>query len=157
GQVLNGLIVEETPAHILLRDGNGKDTRIAKNDIDSRKKGDKSLMPEDIIAYLTETDLLDLTEDMLTLKTASLSVTGWHIAGPFDNGQGDDGLDRSWAPEKAVDLKATYAGKTGKVGWRAVRPDGAGYVDLRQHYGGAADQTVSYLYQEIESPAEQEA
>src|SRR5262249_33188822 len=49
GLSLNGLIVEETPAAVTLRDGNGKDTRIDKKDIESRTKSPKSLMPEDLV------------------------------------------------------------------------------------------------------------
>ena len=38
GVTVTGLLVEETPDHILLRDANGKDTRIDKKDIDARSK-----------------------------------------------------------------------------------------------------------------------
>jgi putative heme-binding domain-containing protein len=60
GLSLTGLIVEETATTITLRDGNGKDTKIDKKDIDSRQKSPKSLMPEDLLAYMTEDDLVDI-------------------------------------------------------------------------------------------------
>ena len=157
GQALNGLIVAETPATILLRDGNGKDTKIDKKDIEGRKKSPTSLMPEDIIAFMTEDDLVDVTEYLLGLKTPALAVPSWSIVGPFDNGDGDAGLDKDFGPEKEVDLKRQYAGKTGKVGWRTVKPDGQGYVDLQAFFAGQSNNIVSYLYREIESPADQEA
>lgn len=158
GLSLTGLIVEETPEHVLIRDGNGKDTKVLKKDIESRKKGEKSIMPEDLVVYLTEDDLLDLTEYMLTLKTASLTPPVWHIVGPFDNGEGDTGLDKVFPPEKEMGLsKAQFEGKSGKIGWRQVRPDSSGYVDLQKHYGPSGTQIVSYLYHEITSPADQEA
>jgi putative membrane-bound dehydrogenase-like protein len=157
GLFLSGLIVEETPTSILLRDGNGKDTRIDKKDIAERTKNPKSLMPEDIVAYLSEDELVDLVEYLLTLRTASLGVDYWHIVGPFDNGEGDKGLDEVFPPEKAVDLKVTYRGKFGQEGWKVVRPDATGYVDLKAWYGERSPNIVSYCYREIESPAEQEA
>jgi putative membrane-bound dehydrogenase-like protein len=68
GLQLTGLLVEENPTSVTLRDGNGKDTKIEKSDIDSREKSPKSLMPEDLLAYMTEDDLVDLVEYLLTLK-----------------------------------------------------------------------------------------
>ena len=50
-------------------------------------------MPDDIVVYMTEDDLIDLVEYLLTLKTPSLTPDSWHIAGPFDNGPDDAGLD----------------------------------------------------------------
>jgi putative membrane-bound dehydrogenase-like protein len=68
GLSLTGLIVEETPTTITLRDGNGKDTKIDKNDIDSREKSPKSLMPEDLLAYMTEDDVVDIVAYLFELK-----------------------------------------------------------------------------------------
>jgi hypothetical protein len=42
--------------------------------------------------------------------------------------------------------------------WKTVKHNGAGLVDLAAHYGkGTSTNTASYLYQQIESPADQEA
>jgi putative membrane-bound dehydrogenase-like protein len=68
GLQLTGLIVEETPDHITLRDANAKDTKIAKKDIASREKSSVSLMPADLLAYMTEDDLVDMVAYLLTLK-----------------------------------------------------------------------------------------
>jgi putative membrane-bound dehydrogenase-like protein len=68
GLSLSGLIVEETPEFVTLRDANGKDTRIAVKDIDTRKKSQVSLMPVDLVAYMSEDDLVDLVEYLFTLK-----------------------------------------------------------------------------------------
>jgi hypothetical protein len=113
-------------------------------------------MPEDLVAHMTPDELIDIVEYLLTLRTASLTVPQWHIAGPFDNGEGMEGLDKVYPPEKAIDLKATYKGKHGKVAWRTVRPDSKGYVDLAAFHGDAGNNSVSYLVAEVESPAEQD-
>jgi putative heme-binding domain-containing protein len=157
GLSLTGLIIEETADAVTLRDGNGKDTRIPRKEIDSRNKSAKSLMPEDLVVFLTEDDLVDLVACLFELKTPALAVDTWHIAGPFDNGADDAGLDAVYPPEKGVDLKASYRGKAGMVQWRTVRPDAQGYVDLAAFFAGASNNIVSYLYQEIDSPQDQEA
>jgi putative membrane-bound dehydrogenase-like protein len=68
GLNLSGLIVEDTPEFVTIRDANGKDTRIAVKDIDTRKKSQVSLMPVDLVAYMSEDDLVDLVEYLFTLK-----------------------------------------------------------------------------------------
>jgi putative membrane-bound dehydrogenase-like protein len=157
GLVLVGLLVEETPDYVTLRDGNGKDQRIARKDIQEKIKSPKSLMPDDLLAFMTEDDLVDLVAYLATLQTPALNVPSWHIVGPFPNGTGDAGMNRAFGPEKGVDLKASYQGKSGKVSWKTVSPDATGYVDLRAFYAAQPDQIVSYLYREIDSPAEQDA
>jgi putative membrane-bound dehydrogenase-like protein len=156
GLSLSGLLVEETADFVTLRDGNGKDTRIGKKEIESRTRSAKSLMPEDLVVYLTEDDLIDLVAHLQELKTASLTPDVWHIIGPFDNGVSDAGLETVYPPEKAIDLKERYKGKLGEVRWRTVRPDLKGYVDLAAFFAGHSEEIVSYSYQEIESPQDQE-
>jgi putative membrane-bound dehydrogenase-like protein len=160
GQKIIGLIVEETPQGVTIRDANGKDTKIAKADIESRTKSSVSIMPEDIVKGFTEDELIDVVEYLFTLKTASLTPEWWHIVGPFDNDAADKGLDTAYEPEKAktIDLGAAYKGKSGDVKWRTVRHNGGGFFDLSAHYGkGTSVNTASYLYREIESPVDQGA
>jgi putative membrane-bound dehydrogenase-like protein len=68
GLQITGLLVEETPDHITIRDANAKDTKIAKKDIASREKSSVSIMPADLLAYMTEDDLVDMVEYLFTLK-----------------------------------------------------------------------------------------
>ncbi len=69
GVVVTGLLVEDTADHVTLRDANAKDTTIDKKDIESRSKSQTSLMPSDLLAYMTEDDLVDMVEYLLSLKT----------------------------------------------------------------------------------------
>src|SRR5262249_36643765 len=62
GLTLSGLLVEETADHVTLRDANGKDTRVARNDIDSKTKSPTSLMPTNVVVHLTPADLVDVAE-----------------------------------------------------------------------------------------------
>jgi putative heme-binding domain-containing protein len=157
GLVLTGLLIEETPEQLTLRDANAKDTTISKKEIDSRAKSPNSLMPSDLLAYMTEDDVVDVVEYLFNQKTPALTLDYWHIVGPFDNGEGDAGLDKVYPPEQTIDLKATYSGKSGSVTWRRVKPDAHGYVDLQAFLASKSDNVVSYLYREVESPADQES
>jgi hypothetical protein len=114
-------------------------------------------MPTDIVAAMSEKELTDLVEYLLTLKTAALTPDTWLIAGPFANGPGDAGLDKVLPPENGVDPKATYDGKHGKVTWRKATLNSQGYVDLQAFHGKESADTVSYLSAAVESPADQEA
>ena len=62
GITISGLIVQETPTSITLRNANGKDVKIDKKDIDTKTKTAVSLMPENIVAYMNEDELLDVVE-----------------------------------------------------------------------------------------------
>lgn len=157
GLTLTGLIVEETPEAVTLRDANGKDTKLAVKEIEERKKSPNSLMPEDLVVALTEDELVDLVEYLLTLKTPAYTPDAWHVLGPFDNGPDRSGFNRELPPEKGIDLKASYPGKSGPVRWRVVRPNSQNYLDLQALHGSQSGQSLSYLSCEIESPSEQQA
>lgn len=157
GQALTGLIVEETPEYIVLRDANAKDTKLTKAEIESRAKSPQSIMPENLLALMTEDDLVDMVEYLFSLKTPALALDQWQLLGPFVNSLDVGGLDQAYPPEKTIDLKATYPGKTGQIGWKPVKPNAQGFVDLAALYGKEANNTVSYVYREVESPIDQEA
>jgi putative membrane-bound dehydrogenase-like protein len=156
---VSGLLVAETETSIILRDANGKDHTFATKDLDGPKqKSLVSLMPDNLVVALTEDELIDMVEYMLTLKTASLTPESWHILGPFANDAGDSALDQDLGIEsaKAIDLTAMAKGKDGPIRWGTVKVNGTGYVDLMAHYGDKSGHSASYLYRVIESPADQD-
>ncbi len=69
GLVINGVIGEETPDYILLRDVNAKEHKIAKKDVQSRTRSPKSIMPDNLLLYLSEQELLDVVEYLYSLKS----------------------------------------------------------------------------------------
>jgi putative membrane-bound dehydrogenase-like protein len=71
GVQVSGLLIEDTADHVTLRDANAKDFKIDKKDIESRTKSPNSLMPSDLLAYMTEDDVVDIVEYLLGLKTPS--------------------------------------------------------------------------------------
>ena len=86
GVTITGLLVEETPDHIVLRDANGKDTRIDTKDIESRTKNPNSLMPERH-RRLHERGGIDGRGRVPADAEDAVADAGLvAIAGPFDNG-----------------------------------------------------------------------
>jgi putative heme-binding domain-containing protein len=158
GQAISGLLVEDVPTHIVLRDANAKDYKIDRNQIDTKAKSPVSLMPDNLVGAVTEQDLLDVVEYLHSLKTPVFSPNAWHNVGPFANdGTASQAMKTVFPPEKKVNLQATYDGKTGKITWRKIQTGSTGYVDLRAFHAPHSDGIVSYLYCEVESPTAQDA
>jgi len=159
GKTVTGLLVAETETSLTLRDANGKDYTFALKDLDGPKqKSLVSIMPDNLAAALTEDELADLVEYLLTLKTPSLTPDAWQILGPFPNDGNDSALDTDFGVEKlpAIDANASYKGKDGPVKWDTVRTSGTGYLDLAAHHGPKSPMSASYLSRTIESPVDQE-
>jgi hypothetical protein len=156
---VTGLLVGDTPQAVTLRDANGKDTTIPRADVEGQvRKLTTSIMPEDIVAALSEDELIDLVAYLQTLQTAALTPDSFRVVGPFDSPGGNEGLDREYGPERGpVNAETRFKTKAGLAGWRPLRPDAKGYVDLAAFHGDAANNSVSYAYVEIESPADQDA
>ncbi|MBY0513989.1 MAG: c-type cytochrome [Gemmataceae bacterium] len=153
---VSGLLVGDTPQAITLRDANGKDTVVPRAEVVGEvRKLKVSIMPQDVVAALSEDELIDLVAYLETLKTAALTPDAFRIAGPFPSPGGNAGLKVEFGPEKgAFDPAAKFAGD---VTWRTVRPDGKGYFDLAAFHGTRGANSVSYLYVEVESPVAQDA
>jgi putative heme-binding domain-containing protein len=159
---VTGLLVGDTPDALTIRDANGKDFVIPKKEIEGEvRKLKVSIMPEDVIAALTEDELVDLVAYLETLKLAALTPDRFRIAGPFPAKDMDAALDTQFGPEKgAFDPKAEFAiNEQGRViikrTWKTIRPDGKGYFDLAALHGPDANNSASYMYAEVDSPSDQ--
>ena len=84
-------------------------------------------------------------------------VSRWHFVTPFDHGKGK-GFDVAYAPEKGVDLTATYKGKADKnAAWVEHRTtDPQGVVDLAKVLGPLKG-TIAYVYATVEVPETRKA
>ena len=126
-------------------------------DVEKKTKSLVSLMPEGLVATLTEDELVDMVAYLATLQTASLTPDSFLIAGPFP-ATSDKELDHDFGPEKgAFDIAAKFEAAGREIAWRTVRSSGTGYFDLAAFHGAAAPQSVSYLARTIESPEDQDA
>jgi uncharacterized repeat protein (TIGR03806 family) len=68
GRVLNGLAVERTKDAVVLKDAQGKTTKVASADIDRLVPQPRSLMPELLLRDLTAQQVADLLEFLATLR-----------------------------------------------------------------------------------------
>jgi len=68
---LDGIVVSDTPTEITLRRAGGINTPIKKSDIKDRRQMKLSIMPEGLIATMTQQDLVDVVEYLSTLKKAT--------------------------------------------------------------------------------------
>jgi hypothetical protein len=150
GVTLSGLLVEETSDAVVLRDANGKDTKVGTADIEQQRRSEKSLMPSDLATFITEDELVDVVAYLTTLKSPALAIDRWQVIGPFPNGPNDAGLEKLHGPEIAYDHQASYPGKAGDVKWRPVAVDANGYLDLAALHGPQAADSVSIVYAAFE-------
>jgi len=59
-QVITGLKIKEDAKEVVIRDANGRDTRVAKTEIDSMQASKVSLMPDNAVAQITYEQFIDL-------------------------------------------------------------------------------------------------
>ena len=59
GDVYTGIIVDKAGDQLVIRDANGKETSIPKDDIEEQQKG-RSLMPKGLAKFMTRQELMDL-------------------------------------------------------------------------------------------------
>jgi hypothetical protein len=78
-------------------------------------------------------------------------ILDWKLIGPFANVE-KIGVETAYPPEKALDFRAEYEGKEGKVRWKDyVSKDENGIVDLNVGVGLHTD-VVGYAATEFTSP-----
>ncbi len=152
GQSITGLLVGETETTLTIRDANGKDHEFPAKGTD-RKKSLTSIMPEGLVATLTEDELVDVVEYLTKLQTPSLTPDSWMVVGPFASPGGNAGLDKTFGPEKGFDAGARFDGK----GWMRVRPAANGYIDLAALHGAKGNNSVSFAFVSVDSPEAVEA
>lgn len=69
GRTLTGILAEEQPDYILLRDAAIKEYKIPVKMIENKAKAPQSIMPDNLLLYLSEDELLDLVEYLYSLKS----------------------------------------------------------------------------------------
>jgi putative heme-binding domain-containing protein len=67
GQVI-GILAEDTPQRVVVRNESGDEIRLKPSDIKARRRSQLSMMPEDLVNQMTERQLVDLLAYLTTLK-----------------------------------------------------------------------------------------
>lgn len=70
GQVISGVLVSQTDDEVVLRTAEAIDRKISRDEIETLKKSDKSIMPENLHHGLDQQGLIDIVEYMTTLRKA---------------------------------------------------------------------------------------
>lgn len=68
GQVINGLLVSETPDSVTIRTADAIDRKISQDDVEDMKKSEKSIMPDNLHLTIDQQGLVDIVEYMVSLK-----------------------------------------------------------------------------------------
>jgi putative heme-binding domain-containing protein len=121
GVVHVGLKVADTPQSITIRDANGKDTTIARKDLDDLKPSPVSLMPDNVVSQLGYDQFIDLLAFLKSQKEQESlrgTVTEVLALGGFE-----PDLRAPTPVESAKDL-STFK-------WQPVTPDVAGVMNLK--------------------------
>src|SRR5262245_27639201 len=103
-------------------------------------------------AYVRKADRVSTI--LASLKESGLPTLAgtWHYIGPFDNTD-NKGSDTAYPPEKEIDLQKTYPGKDGQaVAWKEFPKFEIGHVNNLARFK-TSDDSVVYLYHEIEVDA----
>ncbi|MEW6040665.1 MAG: glycoside hydrolase family 31 protein, partial [Elusimicrobiota bacterium] len=94
-------------------------------------------------------------EKLQNINLKIIKSFSWMVIGPFEN-KDRNGFDNKYPPEKEVDYRKKYPGKSGEVSWKKLS-DGSispeGYVDIKKNVS-PADQSVAYALTNIYSPDE---
>jgi quinoprotein glucose dehydrogenase len=129
GQVITGLKITDTAKEIVIRDAEGRDTRIDKDDVDSIAPSKVSLMPDNVVAQLSYDQFIDILAFLKNRKEQEALrglVVDVGVTGPFPT-------DMSGAkPEVRGDVTAKGATK-----WLPTTADPSGVFDLKAAFGAS--------------------
>ena len=75
--LVTGLLAEDSPERTIVRTETGDEIRLEPGEIVERRQSKLSIMPEDLVNTMTEQDLIDLLEFLVTLREESAMVTGF--------------------------------------------------------------------------------
>lgn len=141
GQVLIGLKISETPKEVVIRDANGRDLRLAKDDIENISPSKLSLMPDNVVSQLKYEQFVDLLAFLKSRKEQE-SLRGLVVEFGLQPGYTAD--LKSAKPEVAADFTAKTAAK-----WQPLFADPNGTIDLKTAFpdssaGGVYVRTFVY-------------
>lgn len=148
GQVLTGLIADETGRRLVLKTAEGERIAIDPSEIEEQAAQSVSIMPDNLAASMSEQDLVDVVAFLETLREPVLEMQDWYVLGPLPAGAVD--------PAGPIDLGAhvrTPEGATYRWERRATTREGL--LELRPGPRSSVDGEF-YCLALFESPTEQE-
>lgn len=148
------------PGSEMRRDAVARALKDAKATLDNGDKAAAATAYQKVLDFARDRDQVDAIAKQLKelgvnidLQTRYGFINKWMLVGPFDN-TNQIGFDKSYPPEKGVDLKAAYEGKKGEVKWiEHTTADPYGMVDMNKAIGKNMG-AVGYGYAIVESKEE---
>ena len=144
GRTVTGLVVEESPDRIVVKQADGRRESIRPGDVEDRKLSDLSLMPEGLAEAMTDRELVDLVSFLSTLRDPVSIVGQFQAVGPVA------GISGSVSSKSPLGLPDGTVAK-----WRRADADAEGRVDLTTLAGTDGTQ-AAYLASPVVSPADLE-
>lgn len=147
------------PSPELRRDAIGRVLDDAEKLLRAQKKAEAKPLFQQAFAAARDKDQIDKAAKRLKDlgQTIDLAkhlgfILDWKLIGPFANIE-QKGVETPYPPEKALDFRAEYDGKEGKVRWKDyVSKDDNGIVDLNIGVGEHTE-AVGYAATEFTSPS----
>lgn len=153
GRTITGLVVEDSPDRLVLKDAEGRRVTLRPSEVDERTISEVSLMPEGLAESMSEQDLVDLLAFLGTLKQPVSIVGLAQVVGPVAEAEGQPAL----RPLATIDTGKPVRTAGGKdLAWRRASADAEGRIDLTALAGDKAGEAV-YVLVPLSSPIEQSA
>jgi putative membrane-bound dehydrogenase-like protein len=152
GQVIVGLKISETPKEVVLRDANGRDLRLAKDDIETITASKLSLMPDNVVSQLSYSQFIDLLAFLKSQKEQE-SLRGLVVEYGLVSGFSADlkmakaEVDASPSAKAAVKWQILAADPNGTVDLKSSFPSASSGVYLRTFVYSAKPQSASATIQ----------
>jgi putative heme-binding domain-containing protein len=143
-QVHTGLKIKEDTKEVLLRDANGRDIRVGKDDIQSLSPSKVSLMPDNVVSQLSYEQFIDLLaflksrKEQEALRGLVLEAT---VTGPFPANM------KAAKPEVKTDAKwkTVFAEPSGRLDLTPMIPDNEAAVYLRAYVHSDKKQSATAI------------
>ena len=141
-KVYTGLKVKEDAKEVVIRDANGRDNRVAKDDIEALTPSKLSLMPDNVVSQISYDQFIDLLA-FLKDKKAQESLRGLvvdsAVAGPYP-----------------ADVKSLKPETIDSDKWKPLVAEANGKLDLKAAFGASSTQAV-YVRAYVFAPKKQKA
>jgi len=154
GQVYNGLKVAEDTARVVLRDADGRDVTIKKEEIDELVASQKSLMPEGVVSQLSFQQFIDLVaflKDQEAQQSLRGMATRLWAAGPFaEKVEAIESFESLQDPRQVASPN-----EKNPVSWQSVSAGPEGSFALGQAF--SVEKASVYVLAFLYSPSKQTA
>jgi quinoprotein glucose dehydrogenase len=127
-----GLKVKDDAKEVVLRDANGRDIRVAKDDVESLTPSKLSLMPDNVVSQITYEQFIDLLA-FLKSKRDQESLRGLVV-------------DSSVAAAPTSDVKPPKAETIAADKWKPLAAEANGKLDLKTAFTGSGSAVYVRAY-----------